>query len=133
VHAFLDHLAEPAETARSVCSESRAFQALDACRAVGAWLRQSHDAQVGRARASRAARRGGRPPPRRHLQHSAASRRDVRVIDFDFASPGDPLEDRAYFLWSWTPLWHDSAAVRQKLGEVTVADRLHKFAAVVAG
>ena len=29
------------------------------------------------------------------------------VIDFDFASPGQPVEDLAYVLWSWTPLWHD--------------------------
>ena len=49
------------------------------------------------------------------------------------ASQGDPLEDLAFSVWAWSPLWHDPAAVRREMGEVSVAERLHKFAAVVDG
>jgi aminoglycoside phosphotransferase (APT) family kinase protein len=121
-----------------------AFQTLDTCRAVGRWLRRFHDAQ-----------RGLEPDPtlpwrvvpgRRLLPGEVVVHHDVApyntilrpdgslaVIDFDFAAPGDPLEDLAFSVWAWTPLWHDPAALRRELGEVTLAERVHKFAAIVDG
>ncbi|GAA4718505.1 phosphotransferase [Pedococcus ginsenosidimutans] len=120
------------------------FQTLDACRAIGAWLRAFHEAQAGfapdpalpwRVSPGRSLRPGEVVVHHDVGTYNTVLRADgsFAVIDFDFASPGDPLEDLAYVLWSWTPLWHDPAAVRLEMGEVTMADRLHKFAAVVDG
>jgi Ser/Thr protein kinase RdoA (MazF antagonist) len=168
VHALLDHLAEAGfdavprplgtdEQGREVLTYvegvagalgpqrlAAAFRTVDACRAIGAWVRRFHQAQAGFTpdpalpwRMSQ-----GRPlrPGEVVVHHDVGTYNTVlradgsfAVIDFDFASPGDPLEDLAYVLWSWTPLWHDPSAVRREVGEVTMADRLHKFAAVVDG
>jgi hypothetical protein len=120
------------------------FQTVDACRAIGAWLRQFHDAQAGfapdpalpwRTVAGRAL-----APGEVVVHHDVGTYNTVlrpdgsfAVIDFDFASPGRPVEDLAYVLWSWTPLWGEQAAVLREMGPVTMADRLHKFAAVLDG
>ena len=168
VHALLEHLAEADfdavprplgtdEQGREVLTYVEgvagalglqrlpaAFQTLDACRAIGAWLRRFHDAQQGFAPDPALPWRvsPGRPLGAGEVvvHHDVGTYNTVlrpdgsfAVIDFDFASPGDPLEDLAYILWSWTPLWHDPRAVRREMGEVTMADRLHKFAALVDG
>ena len=120
------------------------FQTVEACRAIGAWLRAFHDAQAGfrpdPALPWRVA--PGRPlrPGEVVVHHDVGTYNTVlrpdgsfAVIDFDFASPGRPVEDLAYVLWSWTPLWGDQAAVRREMGPVTMPERLHKFAAVLDG
>lgn len=120
------------------------FRTLDACRAIGAWLRAFHDAQTGfrpdpglpwRVVPGRAL-----APGEVVVHHDVGTYNTVlrpdgsfAVIDFDFASPGQPVEDLAYVLWSWVPLWHDEAAVRREMGGVPLSERLHKFAAVLDG
>ena len=120
------------------------FQTLGACRAIGTWLRGFHDAQAGFAPDPALP---WRVVPGRELRvgevvvhHDVGTYNTVlrpdgsfAVIDFDFASPGQPVEDLAYVLWSWTPLWGEPAAVRREMGAVTMAERLHKFAAVLEG
>jgi hypothetical protein len=120
------------------------FQSVEACRAIGAWVRAFHDAQAGfvpdpalpwRVVPGRALRPGEVVAHHDVGTYNTILRPDgsFAVIDFDFASPGRPVEDLAYVLWSWTPLWHDDAAVRREMGPVTMVDRLHKFAAVLEG
>jgi hypothetical protein len=120
------------------------FQTIDACRAIGAWLREFHEAQVGfapdpalpwRVVPGRALAPGEVVVHRDVGTYNTVLRPDgsFAVIDFDFASPGEPVEDLAYVLWSWTPLWGEQAAVRREMGPVTMAERLHKFAAVLDG
>ena len=120
------------------------FRTVEACRAIGAWLRAFHDTQAGfepdPAQPWHVV--PGRPlgPGEVIAHHDVGTYNTVlrpdgsfAVIDFDFASPGWPVEDLAYVLWSWTPLWHDQSAVRREMGVVTMAGRLHKFAAVLDG
>jgi hypothetical protein len=120
------------------------FQTVEACRAIGAWVRAFHDAQAGfepdpslpwRVVPGRPLRAGEVVVHHDVGTYNTVLRPDgsFAVIDFDFASPGRPVEDLAYVLWSWTPLWHDRSAVRREMGAVTMADRLHKFAAVLDG
>ncbi len=120
------------------------FQTVEACHAIGAWLRAFHDAQAGFRPDPALPWRvePGRPlrPGEVVVHHDVGTYNTVlrpdgsfAVIDFDFASPGQPVEDLAYVLWSWTPLWGDQAAVRREMGPVTMAERLHKFAAVLDG
>lgn len=120
------------------------FQTVGTCRAVGQWLRRFHQAQRGfspdpalpwRVVPGRALRRGEVVVHHDAAPYNTVLRPDgsLAVIDFDFAAPGDPVEDLALAVWAWTPLWHDPAAVRREMGAVTTADRLHKFAAVVDG
>jgi hypothetical protein len=168
VHALLDHLEsvgfEAAPRALGTDAQGRevasylegvagtlgperlapGFQTVEACRAIGAWVRAFHDAQEGfepdpalpwRVVPGRTLRAGEVVVHRDVGTYNTVRRPDgsFAVIDFDFASPGRPVEDLAYVLWSWTPLWHDPAAVRREMGPVTMADRLHKFAAVLDG
>jgi Phosphotransferase enzyme family len=120
------------------------FQTLEACRQAGRWLRSFHAAQQGyepdpalpwRMVAGRALATGEVV-----LHHDAAPYNSIQrpdggltVIDWDFCAPGEPVEDLAFSLWSWVPLWHDRAAVRREFGEVPTATALHKFAALVDG
>lgn len=120
------------------------FQTLDACRAIGAWLRAFHDAQAGfepdpalpwRMVPGRLLRHGEVVVHQDVGTYNTVLRPDgtFAVIDFDFAAPGERVEDLGYALWSWTPLWGERAAVEREMGEVTMADRLHKFAAILEG
>ena len=120
------------------------FRTVEACRAIGAWVRAFHDAQAGFDPAPALPWRvgPGRPlaPGEVVVHHDVGTYNTVlrpdgsfAVIDFDFASPGQPVEDLAYVLWSWTPLWHDQSAVRREMGGVPLSERLHKFAAVLDG
>ena len=121
-----------------------AFRTVEACHAIGAWLRAFHDAQAGFEPDPALPWRvvPGRPLAAGEVvvHHDVGTYNTVlrpdgsfAVIDFDFASPGRPVEDLAYVLWSWTPLWHDEAAVRREMGGVSLSERLHKFAAVLDG
>lgn len=120
------------------------FQTVEACRAIGAWVREFHEAQKGftpdpalpwRVVPGRALRDGEVVVHHDVGTYNTVLRPDgsFAVIDFDFASPGQPVEDLAYVLWSWTPLWHDQSAVRREMGGVPLSERLHKFAAVLDG
>ena len=120
------------------------FRTVEACRAIGAWVRAFHEAQVGfepdPALPWRVVPGRALGPGEVVVHHDVGTYNTVlrpdgsfAVIDFDFASPGRPVEDLAYVLWSWVPLWHDDAAVRREMGGVSLAERLHKFAAVLDG
>jgi hypothetical protein len=120
------------------------FRTIDACRGIGGWLRAFHEAQAGfepdptlpwRVVPGRALAPGEVVVHRDVGTYNTVLRPDgsFAVIDFDFASPGQPVEDIAYVLWSWVPLWHDAAAVRREMGVVPMAERLHKLAAVLDG
>jgi hypothetical protein len=120
------------------------FRSVAACGAIGTWLRRFHDAQTGfvpdpalpwRVVPGRALR-----PGEVIVHHDVGTYNTVlrpdgsfAVIDFDFAAPGQPVEDLANVQWSWTPLWHDEAAVRREMGGAPLSERLHKFAAVLDG
>jgi hypothetical protein len=121
-----------------------AFRTVGACRAIGAWLRAFHDAQAGFEPDPALPWRvvAGRPLGEGEVvvHHDVGTYNTVlrpdgsfAVFDFDFAAPGQPVEDLAYTLWSWTPLWHDEAAVVREMGGVPLSERLHKFAAVLDG
>ena len=120
------------------------FRTVAACRAIGAWLRAFHEAQAGfepdPALPWRVVPGRALAPGEVVVHHDVGTYNTVlrpdgsfAVIDFDFAAPGRPVEDLAYVLWSWTPLWHDDAAVRREMGGVPMSERLHKFAAVLDG
>ncbi len=50
------------------------------------------------------------------------SERPIAFIDFDFAAPGDPLEDLGYLAWSWCVSSKPTrAAVSQQAAQVRVA------------
>ena len=168
VHALLDHLASVGFDAapRAIGTDSHGrevvsyvagqagtlgtdgmapqFRTVGACRAIGAWLRAFHEAQVGfvpdpalpwRVVPGRALTAGEVVVHHDVGTYNTVLRADgsFAVIDFDFASPGQPVEDLAYVLWSWTPLWHDESAVRREMGGVPLPQRLRKFAAVLDG
>lgn len=121
-----------------------AFRTVGACRAIGAWMRGFHDAQAGFVPDPELPWRmepGRALGPDEVVMHSDVGTYNTvlradgtfAVIDFDFAAPGDRALDLAYPLWSWSPLWGDPDAVRREMGEVTLAERIHKFAAIVDG
>ena len=120
------------------------FRTVEACRAIGAWLRAFHDAQAGFEPDPALPWR--MVPGRRLEEGEVVVHQDVgtyntvlradgtfAVIDFDFAAPGQPVEDLAYALWSWTPLWGDRDAVEREMGGVGLGERVHKFAALLEG
>lgn len=120
------------------------YQTLEACHQIGVWLRSFHEAQKGFQPDPALPWRmvPGRPlaPGEVVVHHDAAPYNTVQradggltVIDWDFCAPGDPVEDLAFCLWSWVPLWHDRHAVRREFGDVPTATALHKFAAIVEG
>ncbi|WP_235960399.1 aminoglycoside phosphotransferase family protein [Nocardioides acrostichi] len=98
------------------------FRTAEACRAVGVWVKDFQAAQAGYAPdpAQPWRRVPGRSlAPGDVLVHHDVSpyntvRRDdgsLVVLDWDFACPGDPLEDLAWAAWRWVPLmagtrWH---------------------------
>lgn len=120
------------------------FRTQGACRAIGMWIRAFHEAQAGftpdptlpwRLVTGRALR-----PGEVMVHHDVGTYNTVlrgdgsfAVIDFDFAAPGDPVEDLAYALWTWTPLWDDREAVRRELGDDSLATARAKFAALLDG
>ena len=118
------------------------FRTVEACMAIGDWLRRCHDAQ------------GGFEPdetlpwrmvPGRRLtagevvvHHDAAPYNTIRrpdggltVIDWDFCGPGDPIEDLAFICWSWAPLWNDRATVEREFGDGSVEGSAARLGALV--
>jgi hypothetical protein len=98
------------------------FRSPDACWAIGRWIRDFQSAQAGFvADATKPWRRA----PGSSLEagqvvvhHDVSPYNTVRrqdgslvVLDWDFARPGDPIEDLAWAAWRWAPLrargwWH---------------------------
>jgi hypothetical protein len=98
------------------------FRSPDACWAIGRWIRDFQSAQAGFvADATKPWRRAPGSvlgPGRVVVHHDVSPYNTVRrpdgslvVLDWDFARPGDPIEDLAWAAWRWTPLmagsrWH---------------------------
>lgn len=98
------------------------FRTPAACRAIGAWIRSFQEAQRGYVadpqepwrRAPGALLAAGEVV----VHHDVSPYNTVRrpdgslvVLDWDFARPGDPLEEVAWAAWMWAPLmggqgWH---------------------------
>jgi Phosphotransferase enzyme family len=104
------------------------FRSIDACMAIGDWLRRFHDAQRGftpdpalpwRRYGGRALREGEVVVHHDVAPYNTIRRLDggLTVIDWDFAGPGDPVEDLAFSAWQWIPLWADHAVPADGQGE----------------
>lgn len=103
------------------------FRTPEACRAIGRWIRAFQTAQTGlvvdptepwrRAPGARLS------PGQVIVHHDVSPYNTVRrpdgslvVLDWDFARPGDPIEEVAWAAWRWAPLmagarWHDEYGV----------------------
>ena len=121
------------------------FCTIEACAAIGEWLRRFHDAQAGftpdpvlpwRMVLGRSLTAGEVV-----VHHDAAPYNTIRrtdggltVIDWDFCAPGDPIEDLAFSAWQWIPLLADRDAVADwHGGAMTVAEAATKLAALADG
>jgi len=120
------------------------FRTTDACMAIGDWLRRCHAAQRGfvpdpalpwRMAAGRPLAAGEVVAHHDAGPYNAIRRTDggLTVIDWDFAAPGDPIEDLAFVCWSWAPLWNDRAAVDRWFGDASVEASATRLRAVVDG
>lgn len=103
------------------------FRTAEACAAIGRWLRRCHDAQAtfepDVTRPWRRAAGRALAPGEVVVHHDVSPYNTVRrddgslvVVDWDFARPGDPLEDIAWACWRWAPLmagtwWHTEYGV----------------------
>jgi Phosphotransferase enzyme family len=107
------------------------FRTIEACMAIGDWLRRFHDAQRGFKPGPDLPWRmvPGRPLTAGEVvvHHDAAPYNTIRrpdggltVIDWDFCAPGEPIEDLAFACWSWAPLWNDRAIVEREFGDGSV-------------
>ncbi|WP_157371656.1 phosphotransferase [Angustibacter sp. Root456] len=100
----------------------RWFRTEEACWAVGRWVREFQRAQAGlrldTAKPWRRAPGGSLGDGQVVVHHDVSPYNTVRrddgslvVLDWDFARPGDPIEDLAWAAWRWVPLmsgtwWH---------------------------
>jgi hypothetical protein len=121
------------------------FRTVEACRAIGDWLRQFHEAQYGFKPDPALPWRmlPGRPLTAGEVvvHHDAAPYNTIRrpfggltVIDWDFCAPGDPIEDLAFAAWQWVPLWADRTAVEHgHRAAMTVREAGTKLAALADG
>jgi len=118
------------------------FRTIDACMAIGDWLRRFHDAQRGFTPDPALPWRmvPGRPLTAGEVvvHHDSAPYNTIRridggltVIDWDFSAPGDPIEDLAFTCWSWAPLWNDRASVGREFGDSSVEASAARLGAVV--
>ena len=103
------------------------FRRPEACWAIGRWIREFHTAQAGFvADATKPWRRAAGAslcPGQVIVHHDVSPYNTVRrpddslvVLDWDFARPGDPIEDVAWAAWRWVPLmagtrWHAEYAL----------------------
>lgn len=103
------------------------FRSPDACWAIGRWIRDFQSAQAGfvadAAKPWRRAAGSSLAPGLVIVHHDVSPYNTVRrpdgslvVLDWDFARPGDPIEDLAWAAWRWAPLmagrsWHEEYGV----------------------
>lgn len=103
------------------------FRTPESCWSVGRWIRDFQAAQAGLvvAPAKPWRRASGTPlePGQVIVHHDVSPYNTVRrqdgsitVLDWDFARPGDPIEDVAWAAWRWAPLmagrlWHTAYGV----------------------
>jgi len=98
------------------------FRTPESCWSIGRWIRDFQSAQadlvVDPAKPWRRAEGCSLAPDQVIVHHDVSTYNTVRrpdnslvVLDWDFARPGDPLEDLAWAAWRWAPLmagrrWH---------------------------
>lgn len=98
------------------------FRRPEACWAIGRWIKEFQSAQAGfiadAANPWRRAPGASLRPGQVIVHHDVSPYNTVRrsdgslvVLDWDFARPGDPIEDLAWAAWRWAPLmvgnwWH---------------------------
>lgn len=123
------------------------FRTPEACWSIGRWIRDFQVAQAGfMADPARPWRRapGRALDPGQVIAHHDVSpyntvRRDdgsLVVLDWDFARPGDPIEDLAWAAWRWTPLmagtwWHREYGIAD--GQDVHAHQQQNLAALLDG
>ncbi len=104
------------------------FRTQESCWSAGRWIRDFQAAQAGFAvdPAKPWRRAAGSPlrPGQVIVHHDVSPYNTVRrqddslvVLDWDFARPGDPIEDLAWAAWRWVPLmagqrWHAEYGIR---------------------
>ena len=98
------------------------FRTAESCWSIGRWIRSFQRAQAGfvvdPAKPWRRANGASLRPGQVIVHHDVSPYNTVRrqddslvVLDWDFARPGDPIEDLAWAAWRWVPLmagrwWH---------------------------
>lgn len=104
------------------------FRTPESCWSIGRWIRDFQSAQAGLvvdpAKPWRRAEGTSVRPDQVIVHHDVSPYNTVRrrddslvVLDWDFARPGDPIEDLAWAAWRWVPLmaarwWHGQYGVR---------------------
>lgn len=123
------------------------FRGPEACRAVGRWIRDFQSAQsalaVDPTRPWRRAPGAALAQGQVIVHHDVSPYNTVRrpdgslvVLDWDFARPGDPIDDVAWAAWRWAPLmagdhWHREYGVAA--GEDPLTRQLTNLAALLDG
>jgi hypothetical protein len=98
------------------------FRTPESCWSIGRWIRDFQSAQAGLivdpSKPWRRAEGTSLQPGQVIVHHDVSPYNTVRrldgslvVLDWDFARPGDPIEDLAWAAWRWVPLmagrwWH---------------------------
>jgi hypothetical protein len=122
------------------------FRTPEACWAIGRWINDFQAAQAGvdidTTKPWRRAPGGPLGPGQVIVHHDVSPYNTVRrsdgslvVLDWDFARPGDPIEDLAWAAWRWVPLmagssWHAEYGVGD--GDVRQVQQ-QNFAALLDG
>ncbi len=105
------------------------FRTAECCWSVGRWIRDFQSAQAGfvvdPTKPWRRAEGRSLGPGQVIVHHDVSPYNTVRrqddslvVLDWDFARPGDPIEDLAWAAWRWVPLmagrrWHVEFGIRR--------------------
>jgi hypothetical protein len=119
------------------------FRTAESCWSIGRWIRDFQSAQAGLvvdpARPWRRAAGTSLRADQVIVHHDVSPYNTVRrqdgslvVLDWDFARPGDPIEDLAWAAWRWVPLmagrqWHAEYGIRADEG-VRQRQQGHLFA-----
>lgn len=123
------------------------FRGAEACWSIGRWIREFQSAQEGflpdPAKPWRRAPGSELGPGQVIAHHDVSPYNTVRrgdaslvVLDWDFARPGDPIEDLAWAAWRWAPLmagtwWHAEYGVTAE--EDVLGHQQRNFAALLKG
>lgn len=123
------------------------FRSAEACWSIGRWIRDFQSAQEGflpnPAKPWRRAPGSALRPGQVIVHHDVSPYNTVRrsggslvVLDWDFARPGDPIEDLAWAAWRWAPLmagswWHLEFGIAAD--EDVLGRQRRNFAALLVG